>query len=396
MHISEKSKEAFVVNDSLNPLLWDGNELRPSVRHKLLLIANHFIDTLTYKTVNLSDITISGSNASFNYSDSSDIDLHLLIDIPPDMNDYYTTKKNYYNLKYDLLIKNIPVEVYVQDNKQKHYSAGIFSILYNKWLVEPSKLTPSVSEHDVKSKARNYSSKINIALKSDNIEYVSDIFNDIRRLRQAGLEKGGELSIENLAYKLLRSRGILNKLVKHIDKLQSADLSLGEEMKIKDIMEAYSVTKNDPTSGLELTAQDGTKLILPPEKIAAIQADPTDTNINNPKNFIMPTNAVNPNSNDKISSTPNVGDTVDIPSNSITSETQEEEEKSDLIKSGLNRPIGGDGTDELLTSKKNHGIIDGDFEYYARYAMDNNKGRSSAKLKESDLLYKMLTIAGLR
>jgi hypothetical protein len=52
----------------------------------------------------------------------------------------------------------------------------------------------------------------------------------IYRLRKAGLESGGEFSVENLAFKLLRDRGQINKLRKYIDKLQSAELSLEDQL----------------------------------------------------------------------------------------------------------------------------------------------------------------------
>ena len=52
---------------------------------------------------------------------------------------------------------------------------------------------------------------------------------ELRRLRKAGLEANGEHSVENLAFKLLRARGQIDKLRKYIDKLQSAELSLGEQ-----------------------------------------------------------------------------------------------------------------------------------------------------------------------
>ena len=52
---------------------------------------------------------------------------------------------------------------------------------------------------------------------------------DIRRLRQAGLEEAGEYSVENLAFKLLRARGKIDKFRRYINKLQSAELSLGEQ-----------------------------------------------------------------------------------------------------------------------------------------------------------------------
>jgi len=69
-------------------------------------------------------------------------------------------------------------------------------------------------------------------------------------------------------------------------------------MKIKDIVahnragvnedgEAYKVTQNDPRLGLTLAKPDGTQLILPPEKVASVMADP-----NNPDRFTMNPDAV--------------------------------------------------------------------------------------------------------
>jgi hypothetical protein len=49
---------------------------------------------------------------------------------------------------------------------------------------------------------------------------------DLKRLRQTGLASGGEFSVENLAYKLLRSRGQIDKLHKHLQRLKDARLSL--------------------------------------------------------------------------------------------------------------------------------------------------------------------------
>ena len=70
---------------------------------------------------------------------------------------------------------------------------------------------------------------INAAMRSGELNKAKETMADIRRLRQAGLEKGGEFSVENLAFKLLRARGKIDKFVKHINKLQSAELSLGEK-----------------------------------------------------------------------------------------------------------------------------------------------------------------------
>lgn len=229
MRFTELSIHPIPYNDTLNSALWENDDLKLEVRYKLLLIAKHFANFLKVKNLKLKDITISGSNASYGYSEFSDIDLHLVVDIDPELAELYTAKKNEYNSKYDIKIKDIDVELYVQDSSQKHFSAGIYSILNDKWISEPKHEAPKVSEQEVKSKARNYAGKINAAIKSQDLRIATDVLEDIYRLRKAGLESGGEQSVENLAFKLLRSRGQINKLRNLIDKLQSSDLSLKEQ-----------------------------------------------------------------------------------------------------------------------------------------------------------------------
>jgi len=232
MRFNELSAEPVPYHDELNPILWEGDHLKTEIRYKLLLIAKHFAKFLNVTDINLRDITISGSNAAYGYSTSSDLDLHLVVDIPhdrPELVELYDAKKNQYNLKYDIKIKEIPIELYVQDSKQPHASAGIYSILKDEWLRKPKHEYPKVSEQEVKSKARNYAGRVNRALKADDLELAKDTMADIRRLRQAGLAQGGEFSVENLAFKLLRARGQIDKLRRHIDKLESAELSIGEQ-----------------------------------------------------------------------------------------------------------------------------------------------------------------------
>jgi len=229
MKLQELTAAPVTYNTELNPKLWDDSRLIPEVRLQLLKIARHFADFLKVQRLDLKDITISGSNAAYGYSDSSDLDLHLVAVVDsPERAELYDAKKNVYNTKYSIKIKNIDVELYVQDHKQKHYSAGIYSVLNDSWINEPKPGKPEVAHQEVKSKARNYAGKINQALRSDDLNTAKETMSNIRRLRQAGLEAGGEYSIENLAFKLLRARGQIDKLVKHINKLEGASLSIGE------------------------------------------------------------------------------------------------------------------------------------------------------------------------
>lgn len=222
--------DAVIFHDTLNPKLWKNNQLKPLIRFKLLQIAKHFVDFIKIPNINLKDITISGSNAAFTYTKHSDIDLHLIVDIPSDLADYltplYDAKKNQYNFNHDVKIKGIDVEVYVQNSEQPHHSAGIYSVLDNTWISKPQLERVNINDDDVQDKVNNYMGKITAALQDDNIGLARDVSDEIAKIRKSGLASGGEFSIENLAFKVLRAKGYINKLKQHINNLEDKALSL--------------------------------------------------------------------------------------------------------------------------------------------------------------------------
>jgi len=220
--------QAVHYNKELNPKLWSNNILRREVRTKLLNIAQDFVKFIALPNINLKDVTVSGSNASYGYGEHSDLDLHLVVTMPdtPHIRELFDAKKNNYNYNHKIKIQGIDVEVYVQDEAQPHHSAGIYSVLDNMWLSKPTHKVPKISDREVRLKARGYSSMVNKALKADDLNTVRSVMDDLKRLRKTGLDVGGEFSVENLAYKLLRSRGQIDKLHRHLQKLKDAQLSL--------------------------------------------------------------------------------------------------------------------------------------------------------------------------
>lgn len=220
--------KAVTYHDTLNPRIWSGLAMKKDVRFKLLSVAKDFINFINIPQINLKDITVSGSNASYGYNDSSDVDLHLVVTMPddPHVRELFDAKKNNYNFKHQIKVHGIDVEVYVQDEAQPHHSAGIYSVLDNIWLSKPHHRTPEITDREVRLKARNYSSMINKALKTDDLNTLEDVMANLKQIRKAGLERGGEFSVENLAFKLLRARGKIGRLVRKIQQLKDAKLSL--------------------------------------------------------------------------------------------------------------------------------------------------------------------------
>lgn len=264
MHFKEFKIPNIPYHDELNPALWDGQNLNPKVRYALLKIAKHFIEFINVKPLHLKDITISGSNASYGYSTGSDIDLHLVVQTPPPaIKELFTAKKNQYNTEHNIKIRGIDVELYVQPEGDPHHSVGIFSVLDNRWIAEPTHSKPTVDGKEVRAKARNYSAKINSALTTKDLTTVQSTWAEIKKIRQAGLESGGEYSVENLAFKLLRSKGKIRKLHRHLLQLQNDQLSLGENFadgknpEDKGDSKRYGINTKGSVSSLRKTAKQG-------------------------------------------------------------------------------------------------------------------------------------------
>ena len=235
MYLRELTQEAVVddaviFHDTLNPALWKNNQLKLEIRLKLLEIARNFIEFIKVTNINLKDITISGSNAAYTYTKHSDLDLHLIVDIDPsqeqNLKSLFDAKKNQYNFIHDIKVKGIDVEVYVQASDQPHHSAGIYSVLDNRWISKPKLERVNLNDDDVQDKVNNYTKKIEMALNSKTIQEVESIIDDISKIHKSGLASGGEFSIENLAFKVLRARGLIDKLRQHKYNLEDEALSL--------------------------------------------------------------------------------------------------------------------------------------------------------------------------
>ena len=228
---SFKMSDAVTFHDSLNPKLFRGQHLQPEVELQLKTIAQDFLQEIGIHDLDVRDITISGSNAAYSYTDHSDLDLHILVnmkDLPDDdiYHEFFKAKKDLYNDSHDITINGIPVELYIQDAAEPVTSLGEYSVKDNKWLRMPAKRRANFDQTATKSKYIKLLDVIDTALQSNKISKVNKVLKKIKQYRQAGLDKGGEFSPENLAYKALRSRGYITKLYDLRDRLHSKHLSL--------------------------------------------------------------------------------------------------------------------------------------------------------------------------
>ena len=258
--------DSFDIQDTLVPEVWDNEKLKPEVREKLLEIAQDFFESLDLpEGTQLKDIKLTGSLANYNWSKFSDFDLHLVLDFSEIDDDeefvrnYFMAKKGIWNDAHDINIYNFPVEVYVENEGESHTASGLYSILNDEWIVVPKKKEVMIDKDDITTKAEDYISQFEDVQKLYNdgeyekvIDKVDKIKERLRNMRSSGLEKGGEYSVENLAFKVLRRSDIIGQL--NDLKSNSYDTMMSIKEGIGDDLATHikSLTKYMKDNGLNL------------------------------------------------------------------------------------------------------------------------------------------------
>jgi hypothetical protein len=238
----EKQISAFY-NDELNPKFWTKKVsksgtaekwvLDPIIRKKLLNIGEDFYDKLkdVVGTAPIYDIQLTGSLANYNYTNLSDLDVHVLVDFnkikaPRKVIEVAGEGEKFiWNTRHDITMRGHDVEVFLQDAKNPHHITGLFSLLNNEWVKKPKFDPPTVDEDDVDKKSESIAYQIkelenklitSTALPKDAkalFKRAKALKKKISKMRKEGLEKGGEFSVGNLAFKKLRNEGYIGKLI---------------------------------------------------------------------------------------------------------------------------------------------------------------------------------------
>lgn len=239
--------QSLKLRDELNPEVWDKNQkgnytLKSDIQKKLLKVAEIFLDYVDID-IFVQDIVLIGSLTGYNWSDFSDFDLHIMYDFNDagDNKDLYKElfylKKTVFNAKHEIRIKGFEVEVFIQDSNEKEKSVGSYSIMNRKWIRFPEKEKFEVDEKKILEKANQWMDIIDGVLENaeeldldEALRLVKKYKNKLKKYRTCGLQKGGELSYENLVFKYLRRSGYLSKLENFKNKVANKKLSLEHEI----------------------------------------------------------------------------------------------------------------------------------------------------------------------
>lgn len=230
---------------SLFPKFWKNNNLNPIVARKLMLIADEIIESLNLTDEQVKDVIITGSIASYNWHELSDIDLHIMLDFDKIDDNFDLVKRMLdqtrinWNKKHNIKIAGKEVELYFQHYDEPHEANGIWSLELEKWLAEPIRVNPELDLETTEKKAEAIAKCVEHLYDmfvdkdyKDAYEFAGKIKDKIARMRKSGLDKEGIYSPENLAFKMLRNAGYLEKLstlkIEAYDKMMSLQLEASQ------------------------------------------------------------------------------------------------------------------------------------------------------------------------
>lgn len=216
----------------LNTDIWrNSKKLNSDVEEKFLKIADIFMSKIE-TPVKIKHIFFTGSLTTYQWNALSDLDLHIIVDVLDEscldtVDDYFDTKSKNFNKERNIFLKGFKVEVNIKREETKLEGKAIYDLVKREWLVKPIKPTRDMNDHEVLTIVSRIQFEIDTAInnRSQN-EVFKSIRKRIKQMRTDGLQKEGEYSVGNLAFKLLRNTGYIKKLFDSKRQFEDEQLSI--------------------------------------------------------------------------------------------------------------------------------------------------------------------------
>ena len=214
----------------LNPKLWEDKKLKRDVREAIIDIVSEFMDNLIIP-VEILDVRVVGSNASYNYTEQSDLDVHIISDLelvgsPTEIvQALYNSERSNFNRTHNIKIKGIDVELYVEDVNSSVTSNGIYSVIDDIWIKEPQIIKERSVKID-KKELRDLVNSVKSVLADGDSNDIKDCINMLYLMRKDSIAIDGEYSVGNLLFKEIRNRGLLSALKDKYNEMISDELTL--------------------------------------------------------------------------------------------------------------------------------------------------------------------------
>ena len=250
--------ESFEIHSQLNNKIFnlDDNLMKQEIRQRLIQIADLFVSSMQENTVPIKvyDYWLVGSNAAYNYTKDSDIDIHIIVDMDIVADQYllrllYDYIKSSFSQKYNIEVKGHEVELYLEDIKTSAVTNGIYSLKQDKWIKFPQEQEPRIIDIEETPLFKQWLDRYQ-SLEDEECEQFLD---DLYVMRKISLANEGEFGDGNLIFKEFRNRGYLDDLKDRKYKFESDRLTL-EKLEESVLCESTYGMKDKPYSLSNLTS----------------------------------------------------------------------------------------------------------------------------------------------
>ncbi len=220
----------------LDPRIWDGTQMKPDVRDMSLTIVDRLMRSSGIDGLAVDAVELLGSNASYEYDDSSDFGMHVFAhspSFPPAQLDGLLSLLNTaveQRQEGHITFSGIPVEVTFHAERTENYlpRAGIgqYSISEGRWIEMPVLQPDNFDRTQMAADLRKFVAAYNELVtqyaagrKGFDCSQFGDLDDELGDYRDSGFTNGfGSRSTQNLTYRALRRLNV--SIPKTLDTLE--------------------------------------------------------------------------------------------------------------------------------------------------------------------------------
>ncbi len=209
----------------LDPRIWDGDAMKPGIRAKVLANVNGLADRLGIPDLTIDGVDLVGSNASYEYDNKADFGVHVFVSSPTTsearLAPMLKLLSGYTELKQEGQITywGVPLEVVFHGPRTANYAPrkgiGQYSISDGTWMEKPTAQPDRFNRDTMATDARRFITAYNALVeeyakdaKAFRCSRFGDLDDEMKTYRNAGINRDGSRSTENLAYRTLRRLGV--------------------------------------------------------------------------------------------------------------------------------------------------------------------------------------------
>ena len=218
--------------NKLNSDIWKSSrKIDKQIKEKLLNVAKIFLKNIE-TPIEIKNIFLTGSLASYVWNNLSDLDLHIIVDVLDEncldtVSDYFDSKSKLFNKEHDIFIRGYKVVVNIRTKEEELKGKAIYDLLKDEWHIKPIKPKRTMQDHDVLTLVSRLQYEIEDSTTNKiDLDVIKNLRKKIKQMRINGLQEEGEYSIGNLVFKSLRNSGHIQKLIDSSRELQDDILSL--------------------------------------------------------------------------------------------------------------------------------------------------------------------------